>query len=124
MWAEFNYSKYPEIIIDFSGTINNDDEFENFINEWREINNCKKKYTLFFNTKNCKLVNIKYAYKMAKFIKELKKDNIKYLGKSTIVIYNYWIVNLMKLIVKIEKPIAPLKLVYIDTNKLITVTNL
>ncbi len=62
-------------------------------------------------------IPIKYAIKMAYFIKILKKYEYQYLQKSLILVNSDFIKYLLDLVFAIEKPVAP---VYIwrtsDTN--------
>lgn len=119
MFSEFNYKYFPYIIIKFNGTIKNDKDFYNFLNNWSQINNSKYEYLLIFDTTEMALVNIKYCFLMAIYIKklklEIKKNNKTYLNKSIIIIKNNYIKYLLDLVFYIEKPIAN---VYLTNNKL------
>ena len=118
MWSKFNYNKLPTVYVEFEGVIHNDDEYKYFINEWKKLNFNKQPFEFIFNTKNCGMVNLKYAIHMAMFIRELKKDKQNsYLTKSTIMVYNKYIYNLLKLIFDIEKPIAPVYLLYYENTQ-------
>ena len=119
MWAIFNYEKFPEVYVDISGVIKNDEEFDNFINNWTNLYRNQKNFTFIFDTKNCGLVKIKYAIYMAFFIRKIKKEKIQYLEKSIIYIHNKFVLVLLRFIFSIEKPIAPVKLIYTDTSNII-----
>ena len=119
MFSEFNYKYFPYIIIKFNGTIKNDNEFYNFIDNWNNINNNKCEYLMIFDTTELNLVNIKYCFLLANFIKklklEIKKNNKTYLNKSIIIIKHNFVKYLLDLIFYIEKPIAD---IYLTTSLL------
>ncbi len=118
-FANYNYDNYPVVYVDFSGTINNDDEFKEFINEWTQLYEKNQNFEFIFNTKNIGYVNVKYCMYIALFIKSLKKRPIQYLKKSTINVYNDYIYKLLNAVFYIQKPVALVEIVLytnINTN--------
>ena len=114
MWANYNYSKFPIINVEFNKTIKNDIEFSDFLVKWTLLYQSKKDFTFIFNTIDVGFVNPKYCFKMTKFIKKLKKFNHQYLQKSIIIVSNKYIKYLLNIIFKLQKPVAP---VYIVSTK-------
>ena len=121
MFIEYNKQYYPFIIIKFNGSIKNDKEFYEFTNYWLELNDQNKNFVFIFDTFNIGLINIKYCFLMALFIKKLKKQKNNYLQFSLILINNKFIKSLFDLIFLIEKPIAN---VYISNNSINDIINL
>ena len=112
MFAKYDYTDFPVIKIDLSGTIKNNDDFLNFTNQWLELYNKKENFEFIFNTYNCGLVNPKYCILMSLFIKKIKQQKIQYLQKSTIFVYNKYIFQLLKIIFYIEKPVALVEIIF------------
>ena len=116
MWATYNYDRLPNVYVTISGVIESDDDFSDFIERWLSLFNSGEKFNFIFDTTNCGLINIKYAVLMAYWIKKFKKKKYKNLEHSEILVANYSIVYLLRLIFFIERPIAPVKVVYIKDN--------
>ena len=116
MWATYDYTHFPLINVSFNENINSDDEFEDFLNEWKLLYENKKNFEFIFDTKNCGYINPKYCFSMSYFIKKLKKEKIQYLKKSTIYVYHKFIWYLLKLIFVIERPVAPVYIIYINNE--------
>lgn len=114
MWANYNYSKFPIVKVEFNKTINNEIEFSDFLVKWTLLYKSKKDFTFIFNTIDVGFVNPKYCFKMTKFIKKLKKFNHQYLQKSLIIVSNKYIKYLLNIIFRLQKPVAP---VYIYSTK-------
>jgi hypothetical protein len=113
-FAKFDDTNFPVVIIKFNGTIQNDIDFDIFIDTWKSYDKFKKKYTFVFDSSEVTSVPIKYTYKMSSFIRELKQDRENvYLERSIIVCNNYYIRKLLEFIFFLEKPLAP---VYIVDN--------
>ena len=112
MFASYNLDKFPCVKVDISGTIINNEDFFSFTQQWLNLYNNKKSFEFIFNTQNAGLIDIKYCFYMAMFIKVIKKKPIQYLTKSTIYVYNKYIFHLFKFIFFLEKPIAPVILIF------------
>ena len=110
MVAIFNYDNYPEISINFVGELT-DENFNDFINEWMTLYLKKQYFTFVFDTKEIDYVPISYCFKMAAFIKLLKREKIQYLQNSKIIIHNIFIRRLLDLIFYIQPPIAPVSII-------------
>lgn len=107
MFVVFDESKYPVIRVNFSGVVRNESDFNEFTNKWMELYSRKSNFTFIFDTRDMGIMGPKYCYKMALFIKHLKRQPIQYLEKSIIIVSNRYIRFLLWLIFKIQKPVAP-----------------
>lgn len=106
MFAEFDENDFPKVRVKMNSNIN-DYSFEKFLNTWRRLYENKKKFTFEFDTRDVGWIPIKYSYKMAIFIKNLKKKETQYLEKSIIHIYNSKVKYLLNFIFIMSKPVAP-----------------
>ena len=119
MWATYNYDNLPTVLVTLNGVIKSDDEFRVFITEWLTLFNLGDDFIFVFDTINCGLINVKYAIQMAYWIKRFKKRGYKNLKWSEIIVANRSIIYLLRLIFFIERPIAPVKIVFEKSNGLI-----
>ena len=114
MFANYDYINFPLVKIDLSGTIKDNNDFLNFTNQWLKLYDNEIYFEFIFNTYNCGLINPKYCLYTALFIKKIKQKKIQYLKKSTIYVYNKYIFHLLKIIFYIEKPVAPVEILFYD----------
>ena len=124
MFASFDYSKFPIIYIKLNNNIKNNEDFNDFINKWSDLNNNKNNYELVFDTQCCEIINPKYFFLIKKFIKKLKKEKITYLQKSKIIVYNSYILKLLEIIFYFEKPIAPIEIIFKNNNEIKKIINI
>tara|TARA_B100001093_G_scaffold471580_1_gene493971 strand:- start:488 stop:925 length:438 start_codon:yes stop_codon:yes gene_type:complete len=120
MFATYDFTKYHShkiVTVNFSPNIENDKDFQDFLNKWSYLYELKNYFTFIFNCENVGYVPIKYAIKMSLFIKSLKKKDIQYLEKSIIYIPNTKAKKLLDFIFTIQPPVAP---VYIINNLILT----
>ena len=111
----FDTTTFPNINVTIN-SMNNDKEYDLFINKWKELyDTYNKNFNLFIDTKNLTLNNVSLlnAYKIPVFINYLKKNKPKFLIKTIIYVYSKSILNIFKMIFKIQKPISN---VYIILN--------
>ena len=106
MFAVFDESKFPIIIVKFNGTIDDPSEFNLFIDKWERIYSYEKDFMFIFDTSNMENIGIKYSLLVANFIKELKKKKRQYLKKSLIIIKNTFIQKLLDIIFIFQKPLS------------------
>ena len=115
MWANYDCSNFPIVLVKFSNTIESNEDFSQFLKKWIFLYDGKKDFTFIFDTIDVGIPNMKYCYKMTKFISSLKKFKHQYLQKSLIIVSNKYIKYLLNLIFRLQKPVAP---VYIyNVNK-------
>ena len=112
MWATYNYNNFPSINVTISGVIENDDDFNQFIQEWLSLFTKGDDFNLYFDTLNCGLINLKYALWMAIWIKRFKWNRYKNLKFSKILVSHSSVLYLLRLIFYIERPIAPVEVIY------------
>lgn len=108
MWAEYNHTNYPVVEVHMKGVIQNNEEFEKFLEGWIDLYDSKRDFVFIFDTREVGWVNPKYAFKMAKFIKDLKKQDYQYLKRSSIIVDSYWVKALLSLIFAIQSPVCPI----------------
>ena len=120
MFYSFNSEYYPLVIIKFNNIKINNTSFEKFMKDWINLYKKNKNFILLFDTTFMAIPNVKYCFKMAAFIKRIRKFNPQYLNKSIIVVKNKKISNLLELIFFLQSPVAP---VYITNDTLQTVLN-
>ena len=106
MFANYDYSKFPEVKVVFQGGIKDENDFLLFINQWKELYKDKQGFTFLFDMKDMGLVNPIYCYKMSSFITELKKEPKQYLIRSKIINVNRTINFLLYIIFYIQSPVA------------------
>ena len=116
MFAEFDYSSFPIVNVKINSKVDDDEDFELFLNSWRKLYDDEKNFSFIFDTKDVGWIPLKYSFKMSMFIKELKQRNIQYLQQSTIHVYNTTVMNLLSLIFILQKPVAPVNIMRNNQN--------
>ena len=112
MFANYDYTEFPEVKVTFDGSINNETDFTLFIDQWRNLYEDKNYFTFLFDMSGMGYVNPKYCYKMALFISELKRQDIQYLTSTRIINVNRYLYYLLQLIFALQGPVAPVTIVY------------
>ena len=51
MFANYDYSNFPEVKVTFEGTIKETSDFTLFIDQWKELYNDKREFTFLFDMK-------------------------------------------------------------------------
>ena len=120
MFANYDYSEFPIVHVYFTKTIENDDDFKDFLQRWLQLYNNEQEFQFIFHTESVGYVPIKYSIMMSKFIKTLKKRETQYLQKSIIIINSKIVKFLLEVIFFIQRPVAP---VYIINTNFITYQN-
>tara|TARA_Y100000589_G_C26896007_1_gene524187 strand:- start:222 stop:644 length:423 start_codon:yes stop_codon:yes gene_type:complete len=100
-------SNLPIVTFTFNGKIRNNKNFKHFLSTWESLYELKIKFILVFDTTNMSIPNVKYCFKMTKFIKKIRKKNPQYLQKSYIIVKNNIILNMLNFIFLIQPPVAP-----------------
>lgn len=113
MWCNINEQHFPIINVSFNDSNQDEKEFDLFLDKWRDLYDKKNEFLFVFDTRKLALLNIKYAYKMSSFIKELKKHNKQYLKKSIIIVKNKYVGFLLNVVFNITNPVAD---VYLLSN--------
>ena len=107
MFFHCNMSNLPIVTFTFNGKIRKEIFFKHFLSTWESLYELKIKFILVFDTTNMSVPNVKYCYKMAKFLKKIRKKNPEFLQKSYIIVKNNTILNLLNFIFLIQPPVAP-----------------
>ena len=117
MFAEFNYDLYEKdsiVKIKMNNSIQDDNDFNSFLESWLQLYYLEKDFIFIFDTSNVGYIPIKYSLKMSAFIKNLKRRDYQYLQKSIILVNNNIVKRMLDLIFYIQPPVAP---VYIINNE-------
>lgn len=115
MFAEYNYENFPIVFVSFSESINSENEFDQFLNEWLILYHNRQDFSYIFDTRNMKNISIKYAIKMTLFIKNLRKQPYHYLQKSLILVNDKHIKRLLDFVFTLQSPVAPVYLWHINS---------
>ena len=110
MFANFDYKLFPVVIVKFSKTIENEEDFNNFLIRWLQLYKNARYFTFIFDTSDVGFPPIKYCFRMTNFIKKLRKQKIQYLNQSIIIVKNKNVRKLLNLIFFIQPPVAPIYL--------------
>ena len=82
MFAKFDESEKPIIKIKLGLNIKDEEDYDKFTSKWLQLEDNKEEYHYIIDTTDCGLINIKYCYKIAGFIKSIKAREKKYLQKK------------------------------------------
>lgn len=111
MFAEFDESQLPIVKITLNNRIEDDDDFNNFLNGWLKYYQQKKEVIFLFDATNVGYIPIKYCFKMSRFIRKLKQLDKQYLQRS-FIFTNSWIVkSLLRIIFSTQSPVAPVYII-------------
>ena len=117
MFSHFDFSEYETksiVKVFLNKEINDDNDFNIFLDKWRELYNLQKDFIFIFDTSNVGYIPIKYSIKMSLFIRNLKRERYQYLQKSIIYVNSNIVKSMLDFIFMIQPPVAP---VYIIDNK-------
>ena len=106
MFFKFDYSLFPIVIIEFNSTEITENDFEVFLNFWKNIYNHDKDFMLIFDTTNMTIPSLKYCFKMSVFIKNLRKIEKQYLKKSIMIMKNQTLCNMLDFIFYLQPPVS------------------
>jgi len=115
MFAQFNYDKFPLVLVNFNESITNE-EFDNFLKTWLILYQNKTDFSFIFDTRGMGIISPLYSIKMALFIKKLRKQEYHYLQKSLIIVNDNRIRNLLDIIFTLQAPVAPVYLWLTDSQ--------
>ena len=113
-WSSFDTSNFPKVKVNMEGVINNQKEFDDFLQDWRGLYSKGERFELEFDTSKVGNVSMKYAFQMRSFIRELKSNYPRLLERSHIKVNSRWVRFLLKIIFFFEKPVAD---VYIENTR-------
>ena len=116
MFAEFNETNFPFVQVKLVGKPQDENDFNLFINKWKELYNNNKDFIFIFDTINVNNPPLKYSLKMSQFIKQLRKNDYQYLKKSIILINSNKIKHMLEFIFLIQPPVAPVYIYNIENG--------
>ena len=99
-------NNFPIITVKLMGNLEQEEDFDNFLNYWLQLYEQGRDFTFYFDTTEVTTPPLKYCIKMSKFIKELRKKEIQYLQKSIILINENKIKWMLDFIFWIQPPVA------------------
>ena len=105
-WANFDTTTFPIVRVTMNRTIDSDEEFTKFLEDWEDLYLKNQKFTLFFDTTNVGFVSMKYAFRMRSFVRRLKTQFPDLLEKSLIKVNSSWVKFLLRVIFTFERPVA------------------
>ena len=87
MFVEFDESEFPIVRVIFHGRIKSPVDFENLTFMWEKYYERKKPFYFMFDTRDMGIIGLKYCFRMANFIKRLKrKYKVHFLQRSVILV--------------------------------------
>ena len=119
MFAQFDNSQFPLVQVNLAKTIESNEDFQNFLDEWMKYYNEKKDFTFIFDTTNVGFPPIKYCFKMSSFIKKLRREEKQYLQKSIIIVKSKTVMRLLNLIFFLQAPVAPVEMTEDEKEKVL-----
>lgn len=119
MFAQFDDSLFPLVQVNLEKTIESNEDFENFLNQWLKYYEEKKEFTFIFDTTNVEFPPIKYCFKMSNFIRKLRKQEKQYLQKSIIIVKSKTVKRLLGLIFFLQAPVAPVYMTEDEKNSVL-----
>ena len=126
---QYDTSNFPLVKVKLIGNLNDDNQFNQFLNDWLKLYEDQNDFTFLFDTLEVGNPPIKYCIKMANFIKNLRKREYQYLQESIILINNNKIKWMLEFIFQIAPPVARVYIfninddLNIDTNNLDDIKN-
>ena len=105
-WAKFDTTDFPRVKVKMTGIVQNQQDFDKFLEGWRDLYSKNQRFTLEFDTSDVGKVSMKYAFQMRSFISELKSNYPRLLERSTIRINSSWTRFLLRVIFFFQKPVA------------------
>ena len=124
MWAKYDYSNLPVVIVKFESDIKSEEDINKFLDEWMLLYDNKKNFTFVLDTTNMGIIKLKYCNKIRKFVKSMKELNNQYLEKSLVIVSNKAVNHLINFIFKFQKPISNLYLYNLKKEEELNINNL
>ena len=115
MFVNIDEQTFPLVKVKFANKIQSYEDLDLFFETWLQYYQKKTHFTFLLDTRECGHIPIKYCHYMAKQISKIKKLEKQYLQQTIVLIQSNWIKNLMKLLFKIVKPVAPVYIVKEET---------
>ena len=62
MWASYDYTNFPIVHVTFEKKINDEKEFNDFLQEWIKIYERQDNFIFIFDTRKVGYININYCF--------------------------------------------------------------
>lgn len=111
MFVNIDSDSFPLVKVVFGKTPKSYEDLDIFFETWLQLYQNKQEFTFLLDTRNCGNIPIKYIYYISKQISKIKKLKTQYLQRTIVIMQSNWIKNLMKILFKIVKPVAPVYIV-------------
>ena len=118
MFSKFTEKDFPRVNVKFSRTVKDNEDFNNFLNNWLKIYDKKEDFYFIMDTNDTGYVPIKYCLEMSNFINEIRRNEIRYLKFSIIIVSNTLISYLLKVVFMVSPPLAPLYIVKTEEEQI------
>lgn len=121
LFANFDKSSFPKILVKFSKNINSFDDYREFEREWMRCYIDHKDFYFVFDTSDVGFVNPVYGYHLTIFIEKVKALKYNLLKYSIIIVDNWYIKQMLFWVFQVQSPVADVYIVdkNVDTNNLI-----
>jgi len=120
MFFKFDYSLFPLVSVEFNNEEIIENDFELFLNCWKNIYSYNKDFILIFDTTNMSIPKLRYCFKMSMFIKNLRKIKNQYLKMSIMIMKNEILCNMLDFIFFLQPPVAD---VHITKEPMLNIIN-
>ena len=121
LFANFDKSSFPKVLVKFSKNINSFDDYREFEREWLRCYIEEKDFYFIFDTSNVGFVNPVYSYYLTNFIEKVKSLKYDLLKYSIIIVDNWYIKQMLFWVFQVQSPVADVYIVEknVDINNLI-----
>lgn len=124
MWAKYDYSNFPIVVVKFESDVDSEEDINQFLDEWLLLYDNKKNFTFVLDTTNMGLIKLKYCNKIRKFVKSIKELDSQYLEKSLVIVSNKAVKHLINFIFKFQKPISNLYIYNLKKKEELNISSL
>jgi hypothetical protein len=109
MFYSYDTTKFPNITIQFTKELIQDEHMDTFLEEWKQLYSSNKPFTMIFDTtemSSC-IPLFRHSFKVIQFIQHLKTLQ-PLLEKSIIIVNNNAIKNILSFVFQLESPVCPI----------------
>ncbi len=103
LYAEFDRSNFPLIIINFTGKSETNGNFQIYLDELGENYKRKEKFSLVFELTKAPIPKVSFQLKQANWMKENEPNIVKYCQGCAYIIPGLVMRNILKFIFSIQK---------------------
>lgn len=99
--------QFPNVFVTFPSYLN-DINFKKLVDTWEQLYEFQQPFTMIFDCSPLYTPPPKYALKVINFMKKIRKKKPQYLEKSVILIPSPFVLQILKMVLNVQKPVAPL----------------